>query len=223
MTGSMESRKSHMPEANKMARMLRSGRTTGDLAVRYGVNSNVIAQQLTANGWDAGTGEWVGGDKKDYRTGTPLSARGNGAGQTCHYVGGGDNPNVVPTTSRPFTERRRFTGFAWPAPAEGPPEPHYQRPQSLQDQAQQAGNNARRKLTALQEIEIAARYVVDLESMVQLARAFKVNQRTIRKHLESQGVVLRSRAEALQLRHDQRRAANKATLTAIASLTKDVA
>lgn len=212
MTGSMEQRKSHLPEANKMARMLRSGRTISDLAVRYGINSHVIAQQLTANGWDASNGAWVGGDRKDYQVGSPLSARGGGPGESRHHVGGGDNPTVVPTAVRPFTQRRHPTGFAWPVTADVPPEAQYQRPEIVR---QQAGNNARRKITAAQEAEMVQRYVVDQESSVTLARAYGVNQRTIRKHLHNKGVQLRTRAEALQLRYDQRRAA--------ATVTSDVA
>lgn len=213
MTRSMEKRVSKLPEANKMARMLRSGRTISDLSVRYGVNSNVIAQQLTANGWDASNGAWVGGDKKDYRIGTPLSARGDGPGENRQYVGGGDNPNVVPTVARPFTERHHFTGFAWPTPVDVPPGTTYQRP--LIVSAQQAGNNARRKITPEQEAEMAQRYVEDLESSVVLARAYGVNQRTIRKHLHNMGIQLRTRSEALQLRYEQRRA--------VTSITQDVA
>lgn len=219
MTGSMEQRKSGLPEAGKMARMLRSGRTTGDLAVRYGINSNVIVQQLVAHGYDAGTGAWVGGEKLAYQSDAPLSARGDGAGQTCHHVGGGDNPNVVSTATRPFTERRRWTGFAWPAPTAPvavPPEPKLRRVRN-DPYGRQAGNNARRKISPEQETEIAKRYL-DGESSVVLARAYQVNERTIRKHLHNLGVPLRSRTEALKLRHEQRRAAVTVELPA-----KDVA
>lgn len=223
MTGSMAQRKSKLPEANKMARMLRSGRTTGDLAVRYGINSLVIVQQLTANGWDAGTGAWVGGDKKDYQSGAPLTARGDGAGLTCHHVGGGDNPTVVSTATRPFRERPRPAGFPWPpAPVAVPPEPKLtpRAQANLWKQVQQAGNNARRKLNAEQEVELAKRYLIGLESAVVLARDFGVNERTVRKRLHALGIPLRTRSEALQLRHQQQRAAVDIELPTVVSPMK---
>lgn len=196
MTGAMANRPSRMPEANKMARMLRSGRTPGELATRYGVHANAIMQQLTANGWDASTGAWVGGDQKDYVTGAPLAIRGGGPGESCHHVGGGDNPSVVSMGARTFHQRPRATGFAWP---DAPPAVPLKR-RSRRAQV------SRRKITAAQEAEMAKRYL-DGESSVTLAREYQVNERTVRKHLSQLGVVLRSRGEALRLRHAQLRAA----------------
>lgn len=194
----MADRPSGMPEANKMARMLRSGRTTGDLALRYGIASTVIITQLTSNGWDASTGAWVGGDKKDYTPGAPpLAVRGGGPGQSGHHVGGGDNPNVVPTATRPFTQRRRPTGFAWPPPVNSPvaPVPPKRRP------------NGTRKIGAEVETELVQRYL-DGEIMVTLAHEYGVSERTVRKRLVALGVPVRGRSEALRLRYAQARAKN---------------
>lgn len=206
MTGSMASRKSNMPEANKMARMLRSGRTASELAERYGVNSTQIMQQLTANGWDCSTGAWVGGDKKDYVGGICLATRGGGPGVSGHYVGGGDNPNVVSTVARPFTQRPKPTGFDWPArentPVVVPPKRRTVTSSGTWSRTRVS------KISPAQEVELARRYLEDQESSVTLGHEYGVNERTIRKHLRDAGVPLRSRAEAQRLRHERDRIAN---------------
>lgn len=197
MSKPIEQRKSQMPEANKMARMLRSGRTTEDLALRYGVNSYVVEQQLTLHGWDVRSGKSVADHQpKDYARRTPaLSARGDGPGQTCHFVGGGDNPNVVPTVARPYRPQPHPTGIVWPVSdtawvVPAAPKPRRSSPRT-------------RKISVAQETEMAARYL-DGESSVDLARVFDVNERTIRTRLRNLGVPLRTRSEALRLRHSQR-------------------
>jgi hypothetical protein len=202
MTGSMASRKVKLPEANKMARMLRTGRTLDDLTVRYGINSNVITQRLIANGWNPETGAWVGDSKSAQQAGAPLSARGDGAGQTRHHVGGGDNPNVVSTVSRPIRQRREYT-FVWPV-SETKPAPVVVAPRPRRITDPWSSPHTNRKVTPEQGNAMATRYL-DGESSVELGRAFGVNERTVRKYLVALGVPLRTRSEALQLSHDQRR------------------
>lgn len=201
MTGSMANRKSRMPECNKMARMLRSGRTPSDLAARYGVNETSIRVQLATHGWSPTTGEWIGGDKKA-DAGAPLSARGGGPGVSGHYVGGGDNPNVVPTTTRPFHERPKPTGFAWPV-REGDVVVPPKKPVSTTWGRVPEGNRVR-KITPEQATEMVKRYL-DGESSVVLARSFQVNERTVRKRLVQMGITLRTRGEALRLLRQQTR------------------
>lgn len=220
MTGSMASRRSNMPEANKMARMLRTGRTKSDLASRYSVTTTAIALQLAANGWHPETGEWVGG-RREADTGAPLSARGDGAGTSGHYVGGGDNPNVVPTTTRPFTQRPKPRGLAWPdrgdAPAAMAPRRH---PTSESWSTARRANGHKHKLNPEQETEMAKRYL-DGESSVDLGRIFGVNDRTVRKRLASLGVPLRTRGEALKLRYQQTQ--DRKVASGWIGITKDVA
>lgn len=201
MTGAMANRKSRMPEANKMARMLRSGRTSEDLATRYGVTTTAIRLQLAAHGWDPTTGDWIGGEKKA-DDGAPLSARGDGPGVSGHYVGGGDNPNVVPTVSRPFHERPKPTGFAWPV-REGQVAVPPRKPISTTWDPVPAANRVR-KITTEQATEMVKRYL-DGESSVVLARSFGVNERTVRKRLVQMGITLRTRGEALRLLRQQTR------------------
>jgi DNA-binding CsgD family transcriptional regulator len=200
MTGSMEQRKSKMPEANKMARMLRSGRTLGDLAVRYGINSNAISQQLYLHGWDARTGQKKEcGVNMDYGHHPPaLSARGDGPGHTCHHVGGGDNPTVVPTVAVPYRERPHYAGIVWPVV-----ETAWKVPPKTKPRPRPAPRA--RKINTEQETEMSARYL-NGESSVALAAAYGVNERTIRSRLRKLGVPMRSRGEALRLRHAQLRA-----------------
>ena len=175
-----------LPEANKLARMVRSGRTISDLAVRYNIRGSEIIQRLTSNGWDASNGKWVGGDPKDYQ-GPPLAVLGGGPGESRHHVGGGDNPNGVPTTVRPFTERPKPKGFAWPEPAEIPAPVKRKPPVRRRTRtfALSEANKARRKLSDTDRIEIARRYEQNLESSVVLASDYNVNQRTIRNRNEA--------------------------------------
>lgn len=200
---SLPDRPLKLPEANKMARSLRTGRTVSDLAVRYGVAVRVITRRLTDAGWDPATGKWAGAKPtKD----TPLSMRGGGPGTALHYVGGGDNPNVVPLVARPIRERPKSTGFPWPqreesaqsAPVVPRLRPHPRR--SASTRRRSSPNEARRKLTLAMREEIARRYEKNLESSVTLAAEFGVNQRTIRKALAEEGVHIRSRSEAGYLR-----------------------
>lgn len=190
-------RKSAWPESNKMARMIRSGRTVSDLAVRYGTNPQVIRQQLLLFGWDPRTGAWIGGIDR----GSPLTARGDGAGFALSYVGGGDNPNVVPLAPRPHERKPKPTGFAWP---EQPPFVAPQRPQLVTLPPQDQNRPALRKLTNQMVNEIVVRYL-DGESSVVLGRDYNVNQRTIRKALSRAGVVIRDRSAANVVRHARRR------------------
>lgn len=201
----MTDRKSKLPEANKMARSIRSGCTVGDLTVRYGVNSHVITNQLVNSGWDPATGVWVG-DNRPYVT--PLSARGDGAGFTCHHVGGGDNPGVVPTTPRPFTERVR-PKFQWPDPdpneVRRPPAPRKLR--RVRPYGEERGRPGGR-LTAMQRAEIVQRYIGG-EPSTALGPEYGVDDRTVRKLLRRTGVPVRSRSEALKLRYAQQRERDK--------------
>lgn len=209
-------RKSKLPEANKMARSLRSGVTTGDLAVRYGINSHVIIQTLTAAGWDPVTGVSVRGEPP--QPPAPLSARAGGPGKTCHHVGGGDNPNVVPTTPRPFKERVHPTGLAWPErPPVDPrilraprPEPRHRKPPREKKYDSSRGTPAA-GLSAEQRATICERYR-NLESSVELAREYGINDRTVRKLLRREGVQVRTRGEAMRLRQAKRRAETAAQL-----------
>lgn len=221
MTGSMASRKSKMPEANKMARMLRTGRTKGELAARYGVTATAIAVQLAAHGWDPNTGTWIGGDKKS-DPGAPLSARGGGPGASGQYVGGGDNPNVVPTTTRPFTQRPKPTGFAWPVRDDDAPAAPPRRPVSSTWDKVSDANRRPPKVTPEMAVEMAKRYL-DGESSVVLGRIFGVNERTVRKRLVLMGVPLRSRGEALRLLRQQHRERKIASGWSAITTDKDVA
>ena len=198
---SLPNKQTPLPEANKLARMIRSGRTINDLAVRYGVSGVFIQQTLTSNGWDASTGQWTGGDPKDFR-GAPLAVLGGGPGQSRHHVGGGDNLHGLPLTSRPFTERPKPKGFAWPTPPDTPfptGAKSRRRPRVPTAAAREA-NTARRKLSTEDRKEVARRYIENLESSVALAEVYSVNQRTITKVLRAEGVTLRSRSEAGRLR-----------------------
>lgn len=220
MTTPMNRRKSKLPEANKMARMIRSGRTTGDLAIRYGADSDTIIRQLTAHGYDASTGHWVGGNKKDYVDHVPLSVRGAGPGLSVHHVGGGDNPTVISIGIRPIKQRSRPTGLAWPVndtPFAVPSKSHLRVQPGLWNDTPK---NRVRKISADQAIEIAKRYLVGEESSVTLAHEYGVNERTIRKYLRGLGVPVRTRTEALRLSYAQRRATRAVT---VAAVNKDVA
>lgn len=192
-------RKSAWPEPNKMARMLRSGRTISDLSVRYGIHPNVLKQQLAVYGWDPRTGVWVGGAEH----GAPLTARGDGAGLALSYVGGGDNPNVVPTKPRSYTPKPKPTGFNWP---EMPPFIPPRKPVRLPPPRAQ-NRSAMRKLTDQMLVEIARRYTEEFDSSMELARDYNVNPRTIRKALRHMEVEIRDRSEANLVRHARRRQA----------------
>jgi hypothetical protein len=181
-----------VPEANKLARMIRTGRTVSDLSVRYNVQPREIMQRLTAAGWDVGTGLWTGGDPKDYRA-APLAVKGEGPGQSCHHVGGGDNPNVVPLKPPPYRERSKPEGFRFP-PIEKDPTVRKVAPR-IYPHEPTAG-----KLSSADRREIARRYVEDIDSSVTLAKDYGVNQRTIRKALVRAGVTIRSRSETTKLR-----------------------
>lgn len=195
-----------LPEPERLARMLRSGQSRRDLSIRYAIDERQIANRLRGAGWDAVTGRWVGGG--DRTTVIPLTVRGGGPGRSGHYVAGGDNPNVVPTSPIPHRHRARPTGFNWPEPVavappvavpEPPPEPiRIERAYST------SANDIRRKLSdqALQEIADA---YADGESTITLATNHGVNERTIRKALRKMGVRMRTRSEALKLRHQQNR------------------
>jgi len=208
-------RQSPLPEANKMARSIRNGSTAGDLAVRYGINSHVIIKILTSTGYDPSTGVWVGGDRPRPPALTTLGA---GPGQTRHHVGGGDNPSVVPTSTRPFTQRQHPTGLAWPErPPMEPPAyvPKHRKPGPARQRTSKPPrvkvyDSSRGipggKLTADERDAICERYVEKKESSVELAREYGINDRTVRKLLRRRGVEVRSRSEALRLRHAERRA-----------------
>jgi hypothetical protein len=204
-----------LPEAAKLARMLRSGRTPSELSVRYGVRSSLIVQRLTSAGWDPSNGHWTGGNPKDFRP-APLTSRGEGPGKACHHVGGGDNPNGVPVVARPIRERPKPTGFAWPTPPDTPwqvtprPKPPVRRRPRTFAQLREA-NNARRKLSDADLAEIKRRYTEEYESSVALARAFHVNDRTIRKQLRNEGVVIRGRGELGKIQLEKRRAERAAS------------
>lgn len=197
-------RKTKLPEANKMARSIRSGFSTGDLAVRYGINSFVIINQLVNSGWDPTTGIWVGDNR---HVDTPLSARGDGAGFTCHHVGGGDNPNVVPTVARPFKERVR-PAFVWPDPDPNEPPPRQPKPARLTRRPGAYRESGRGtpggKLTSMQRGEIAQRYLKG-EPSTALGAEYGVDDRTVRKLLRRMNVPVRTRGEALKLRYEQQR------------------
>lgn len=190
-----------LPEANKMARMLRTGRTVNELALRYGAESALIVQRLTSNGWDPSTGRWTGGDPKDFRA-APLAVRGDGPGQACHHVGGGDNPSVVPVVARPIRERPKLRGIVWPDPPATPTTATTNAPRARRTQTplRAISNEGRRKLTPSQRAEIARRYMDGLESSAVLAEEYGVNQRTIRKAIIEQGGRIRSRSEASTVR-----------------------
>lgn len=202
-------RKSPLPEANKMARSIRSGSTTGDLAVKYGINSHVIIQQLRESGWNPDSGEKM--EPKKTPT-IPLATLGGGPGETRHHVGGGDNPTVVPTVARPFTQRPHPTGLVWPepAPVEAPAyRPRHRKPGPARERIYDPNASGRGipggKLTADQRAEIAKRYL-EGEPSTALAVEYGVNDRTVRKLLIRMEVPVRTRGEAMRLRHDQRRA-----------------
>lgn len=196
-------RKSKLPEANKLARSIRNGCTISDLAVRHGFSGEHIIRVLTSGGWDASNGQWTGGDKKSFRR-PPLTVRGDGAGKAMHHVGGGDNPNGVPTATRPFTERRRPTGFAWPV-REGEPEtprPERKNPGSKPRTFRQLreANESRRKLSEDDLKLIKHLYVEEFWASTRLAKKYGVNQRTIRKALVHMGVPIRDRSAAGKIR-----------------------
>lgn len=210
MTGSMAQRASRIPEANKMARMLRSGRTTGELAERYRVHSTVIINQLASHGYDPKTGDSIDREPEIHSSCNPLALRGGGPGQSGHYVGGGDNPNVVSTIARPLPQRRpRPTGFAWPTVSAEPvavaPKPKKPVQRSTGSRWGTRGG-ANRKLTQEQENAMASAYL-DGESSGMLARTYGVHERTVRKRLVDMGVVLRTRSEAQRLSVARRHAA----------------
>lgn len=192
-------RKSLWPEPNKMARMIRSGRSVSDLAVRYGINPQVIRQQLVLFGWDSRTGVWIGGIDR----GAPLNARGGGPGESLQYIGGGDNPHVVPLAVVPHERKPKPTGFPWP---EMPPMATVTplQPVTLSPRSQ-GRRPTLRKLTDSMVNEISVRYL-DGESSVGLATEFGVNQRTIRKVLRMMDISIRSRSEANVVRYQRRRA-----------------
>jgi hypothetical protein len=151
-------------------------------------------------GWHTVTGEPVIGARV---RGVPLSARGAGPGQSCHYVGGGDNPNVVPTTpTLHHTRKPKPTGFSWPEypdqPAGVPPTVlHSPNPRVYGPKA------GRRKLDHTARVEIASRYL-DGGSSVALAEDYDVDPRTIRKALKEMGVAIRTAHESNLLRQARR-------------------
>lgn len=191
-------RPTKLPEAGKLARSLRNGKTVNDLAVHYGYAARVIHRRLTDAGWDTKTGQYVGSTAN---TGAPLSVRGGGPGTAVHHVGGGDNPNVVPLVARPIRERPKSTGFPWPERPDVPfpTVPQIKRRPRTQTPARRRVSEARRKLTPAMRADIARRYE-NLESSVALAAEYGVNQRTIRNALREQGVHVRTRSEAGYLR-----------------------
>lgn len=228
----MSSRRvSKLPEANKMARSIRNGSTTGDLAVRYGINSNVIVRQLLNSGWDPATGIWVGDNRPK---GAPLNARGDGQGETRHHVGGGDNPTVVPLAARPIRERVRQP-FVWP---QAPEQPKVASPAESAQPARPVTELAKRRkpgpkagtpstraykprsregaqrppwcgvpggrLTVWEKSQIIQRYIAG-EPATSLGAEFGADDRTVRNLLKREGVPLRTRGEAIRLRHERER------------------
>lgn len=192
-----------LPEAAKLARSLRSGKTVSDLAVHYGVAGRVIRVRLRSAGWDDDTGLW-NGDRVTSGN-PPLAVRGSGPGASVHHIGGGDNPNVVPLVARPIRERPKHEGFAWPAPS-GAPFPTVPRPRPRVRPSRRRFNSdgtsltRPRKLDDATRLEIARRYEEQLDSSVSLAAEYGVNQRTIRNILREEGVHVRNRSEAGYLR-----------------------
>jgi hypothetical protein len=141
--------------------------------------------------------------------GTPTPANGplgQGPGVACHHVGGGDNPDVVPTQPRPYARRVRKPGIVWP---ERPPidtkavvkRLRETDPETPQREKLDVRSIAHR-LTAAERDELIRRYK-DGEASTKLAAVYGLTSRSVRKFLTRNGVELRSRADANRLRFTQ--------------------